>query len=64
MSNNSTRPEKGNKTKTNQKNVLPVKPVSVALALNHVEVPWLFAVMVQPIFEQFSAITRKSKMIL
>ena len=38
--------------------------VAVALALNHVEVPWLFAVMVQPIFEQFSALTGGSKMIL
>ena len=52
------------KDKTSKKNVLPVKPVTVALALNHVEVPWLFAVMAQPIFEQFSAMTRKSKMIL
>ena len=40
--------------------LLPVKPVAVALALNHVEVPWLFAMMAQPIFEQFLAITRKS----
>ena len=37
--------------------------MAVALALNHVVVPLLFAVMVQPIFDQFSAITRKSKMI-
>ena len=37
--------------------------MAVALALSHVEVPWLFAVMIQPIFEQFSAITRKSKMV-
>ena len=30
---------KKEKDKTNQKNALPVKPVAVALALNHVEVP-------------------------
>ena len=63
ISNSSTRPEKG-ENKTNQKNILSVKPVAVALALNHFELPWLFVVMVQLIFEQFSAITRKSKMIL
>ena len=40
ISNNSIRPKKGKKkNKRNQKNVLPVKPVVVALALNHVEVP-------------------------
>ena len=55
---------KKEQNKTNQKNVLTVKPVAAALALNRVEVPWLFAMMVQPIFEQFSAMTRTSKMIL
>ena len=36
--NNSTRPKKGKK-QTKPKNRLPVKPVPVALPLNHVEVP-------------------------
>ena len=37
ISNNSTRPRKGKQT--NKKNVSSVKPATVALALNHVEVP-------------------------
>ena len=41
---------------TNKKNILLVKTVAVALALNYVKVPWLFAVIAQPIFEQFSPI--------
>ena len=53
ISNNSTKPEKGKQQNKQKKNVLLVQPVAVALALNHVEVPWLFAVMEQPIFEQF-----------
>ena len=55
---------KKEKNKTNKKNVLPVRPVAAALALNHVEVLWLLAVMAEPIFEQFSTITRESKMII
>ena len=44
------------KKKTNKqtnKNVWSVKPVAATLALNHVEVPWLLAVMAQSVFGQF-----------